>query len=69
MSNPAPSNSSAFAPSFSAGGDFIAFHSSEDNLVTNDSNASSDIFVKVILDEVFQDRFEMSGTLTLQSDR
>jgi Tol biopolymer transport system component len=48
-------------PSTSADGRFVAFHSSASNLVTNDTNAASDIFVH---DRGTSAAFSISGRIT-----
>jgi Tol biopolymer transport system component len=43
------SDAFSFAPSISSDGRLVAFHSGADNLVTNDTNDSDDIFIKDLL--------------------
>jgi hypothetical protein len=45
-STAAQANASSYAPSISADGNFVAFHSLATNLVTIDTNLSSDVFVR-----------------------
>lgn len=46
--SPPPSNNTAFsgAPSISADGRFVAFHSDKNDLVLDDTNATTDVFVR-----------------------
>lgn len=46
--SPPPSNNTAFSggPSISADGRFVAFHSDKNDLVENDTNATTDVFVR-----------------------
>lgn len=41
-----PANMNAMSPSLNADGRYVAFDSSADNLVSNDTNASGDVFVR-----------------------